>query len=204
MKACPTIDPSLAERARKIMNPLILASGSANRLAFLQDCGLTVKVAKQDVDETYDGSLSGEEIVAHISSIKMDSYLNSKDFDADTLAISLDTMVSFEGKLLGKPKDRQEACKMLSSFSAHKQRVVTGYCIYRPGLGVIRGSEHSDVVFRSLTEAEIQAYLETGEYIGAAGGYRIQKTGYTLIERIEGSWANVIGFPLEAILEELS
>ena len=103
--------------------------------------------------------------------------------------------------MLGKPRDREDAKRMLSSFSGRAQEVVTGFTLYIPSLGTVSSSDSSLVVFSDLTEDDINTYLNTNEWLGAAGAYRIQKTGWTLIDHIEGSWTNVVGLPLETVIE---
>ena len=154
VKEKPVLDEKLVKEARFYLNPLNLASSSPNRLELLEkDCGIKVSEWPQNAEETRDGHTHPSSIVSHIALIKLVSFMNSRDFDPLTLSLALDTMVSLNDEILGKPKDRNDARRMLGEFSA--------------------------------------------------GGYRIQKTGYTLIERIEGSWSNVIGLPLEDITKAL-
>lgn len=200
MEAMPTIARSLRDMAAEVLSPLVLVSGSRNRLETLRSCNVEVEVQSQNTDESYGSLSSPGQIVSHIASVKMASYLSSPGFRPDRLALALDTMVSFEGKMLGKPRDREDAKRMLSSFSGRAQEVVTGFTLYIPSLGTVSSSDSSLVVFSDLTEDDINTYLNTNEWLGAAGAYRIQKTGWKLIERITGSWTNVVGLPLEAVI----
>ncbi len=201
MEAMPTIARSLRDMAAEVLSPLVLVSGSRNRLETLRSCNVEVEVQSQNTDESYGSLSSPGQIVSHIASVKMASYLSSPGFRPDRLALALDTMVSFEGKMLGKPRDREDAKRMLSSFSGRAQEVVTGFTLYIPSLGTVSSSDSSLVVFSDLTEDDINTYLNTNEWLGAAGAYRIQKTGWTLIDHIEGSWTNVVGLPLETVIE---
>lgn len=199
MRRPPEVPPRLKEDARILLSPLVLASASPNRLALLEECGVAVTAAPQDVIEEREGRSPGD-IVRHIAGLKMDSYLGSSGFRADVMALSLDTMVSFRARMLGKPRDLDDARDMLTSFSGEVQDVVTGFHIYMPGHGMLSGASLTKVIFEDLSHEEIDAYLSTGEWQGAAGAYRIQKTGWRLVKAFEGSWTNVIGMPLEDII----
>ena len=204
MKEKPVLDEKLVKEARSRLSPLNLASSSPNRLELLEkDCGIKVSAWPQNAEETKDGHTQPSSIVSHIALIKLVSFMNSCDFDPLTLSLALDTMVSFRDEILGKPEDRNDARRMLSEFSGQMQEVVTGWALFTPTRGILSGCSTSRVFFSQLSEAQIESYLDSGEWTGAAGGYRIQKTGYTLIDRIEGSWSNVIGLPLEDITKVL-
>ena len=204
VKEKPVLDEKLVKEARSCLNPLNLASSSPNRLELLEkDCGIKVSAWPQDAEETRDGHTQPSSIVSHIALIKLVSFMNSRDFDPLTLSLALDTMVSLNDEILGKPKDRNDARRMLGEFSGRMQEVVTGWALFTPARGILSGCSTSRVFFSRLSDAQIESYLDSGEWAGAAGGYRIQKTGYTLIERIEGSWSNVIGLPLEDITKAL-
>lgn len=204
MKEKPVLDEKLVKEARSCLSPLNLASSSPNRLELLEkDCGIKVSAWPQNAEETKDGHTQPSSIVSHIALIKLVSFMNSRDFDPLTLSLALDTMVSFRDEILGKPEDRNDARRMLSEFSGQMQEVVTGWALFTPARGILSGCSTSRVFFSQLSEAQIESYLDSGEWAGAAGGYRIQKTGYTLIDRIEGSWSNVIGLPLEDITKVL-
>ena len=204
MKEKPILDEKLVKDARSCLSPLNLASSSPNRLELLEnDCGIKVSAWPQNAEETKDGHTQPSSIVSHIALIKLVSFMNSRDFDPLTLSLALDTMVSFRDEILGKPEDRNDARRMLREFSGQMQEVVTGWALFTPSRGILSGCSTSRVFFSQLSEAQIESYLDSGEWTGAAGGYRIQKTGYTLIERIEGSWSNVIGLPLEDITKVL-
>lgn len=204
MKEKPVLDEKLVKEARSSLSPLNLASSSPNRLELLEkDCGIKVSAWPQNAEETKDGHTQPSSIVSHIALIKLVSFMNSRDFDPLTLSLALDTMVSFRDEIIGKPEDRNDARRMLSEFSGQMQEVVTGWALFTPARGILSGCSTSRVFFSQLSEAHIESYLDSGEWTGAAGGYRIQKTGYTLIDRIEGSWSNVIGLPLEDITKVL-
>nr|MCR5761432.1 Maf family protein [Sphaerochaetaceae bacterium] len=102
----------------------------------------------------------------------------------------------------GKPKNAEEAASMYRFLSGKKHSVLSGVCMYIPGRGMTESCcVRSDVYFRELSEEDIKRYIETGDYKGVAGAYRIQSYGYTLMEKISGSLSNIIGLPLEKMLE---
>ncbi len=178
---------------------VILASSSPNRKALLEAGGTCVTVFVPDADETKDGN-TPEEVVTHIASRKIDAYISSPLFDSSKVAIAADTLVLINRHLVGKPQDRDDARKILRELSEKRQSVITSAGIYLPGKGKIMVTDRADVIFRNLSDDEIEAYLSTDEWIGAAGGYRLQKTGYKLVEHIDGDWTTVVGLPLKAIL----
>ena len=116
----------------------------------------------------------------------------------DSTVIGADTVVSVGGRILGKPKDEEEAFRMLKLLSGRVHRVTTGYCI------VHRGEEHcgkvvTEVKFRELDDALIGAYIGTGEPMDKAGAYGIQGKAGLFVEWIKGDYYNVVGFPLEIV-----
>ncbi len=183
----------------KAFPSLVLASSSPNRRALLEKGGVSVTVFSPEADETKAGN-TPEEIVENIASRKIDAYMSSEAFDPESPAIAADTLVYINNHLLGKPADRNEAESILKELSDHEQIVISACGLYLPGRGKIMLTDTASVFFRSLSSDEINAYLDTGEWQGAAGGYRLQKTGYLLVDRIDGDWTTVVGLPLRKIL----
>ncbi len=193
-------EPDSLQLAFSVAFPsLVLASSSPNRRSLLENGGSEVRIFIPDADETKDGS-NPLETVLKIAERKLDIYLASQLFDPSLPAISCDTMVLIDNMLLGKPQDEEDATKMLRQLSGRRQSVISAAFIYLPEKGKIAVPDEAGVIFRNLSEDEISAYIKTGEWQGAAGGYRLQKTGYTLIDRIEGDWTTVVGLPLKKIL----
>ncbi len=199
MKVRPVTDPDLTGRLKAKVKKLVLASQSANRRELLESMGLEVIIRPQDIDEMC-GLTEPEEVVKTLSRQKLESYISSPLFEKDLIAVSLDTLVLFEGELIGKPQSEAEAECFLRRFSGKSQTVLTGMSVFVPSNGIITLSDASEVVFEQLDDETVRWYLSTGEWKGAAGGYRIQQSGYTLTRSIEGSWTNVIGFPLESFV----
>jgi len=119
-----------------------------------------------------------------------------------TLVLAADTEVCLDGELLGKPRDAADAVRMLRRLSGARHTVYTGVALLLDSK-VLRGVEATDVYFRTLTDAEIEAYVETGEPMDKAGGYGLQGRAAPFIRRIEGDVYNVIGLPL-CLVAELS
>lgn len=179
---------------------LVLCSTSPNRKKLLECGGSSVSVFSPNTDEKTDG-LKTEEAMKKNAREKIECYLNSNKFDPSKIAISADTLVEIDGLLLGKPKNKDDAFLTLSMLSGRVQKVYTGCALFIPGKELHIFCDSALVKFRSLSKEEIEEYIETNEWVGAAGGYRIQKTGYTLIESITGDFFTVVGLPLKRLIE---
>lgn len=198
--------PSAALKKLGVIAPsLLLASSSPNRRQLLLDCGVkTVYTFSPDADETIEYK-DIKEAMEENAWRKMKAYLSSSAFTYDIPALSADTLVEIDGQLLGKPKNKEDAVSMLSLLSGRKQRVYTGCGVYDP---VTKKTtyfcDEASLIFRTLTKEEILSYIESGEWKGAAGGYRLQKTGIELVERIDGDWTTIVGLPIENIIRILN
>ena len=179
---------------------VVLASSSPNRKKLLEDGGTSVIVFKPSADENIKG-LEMKEAMMKNARVKMEDYLSSPFFIPSLPAISADTLVHIDNKLLGKPKDREDAKKTLTLLSGRRQTVLTGCALYTPENGLYVFCDEADVVFKDLDEDEIEEYLERGEWEGAAGGYRLQKNGWRLVEEIQGDWTTVVGLPILKLIE---
>ena len=196
-----TIEPTPAQiEFAEVFPEVVLASGSPNRKALLEKGGCIVHRYVPATEEVRDESRP-EETVREIAEGKMKAYRESPEFRADLPGITADTLVLFEGKLLGKPRDNEEAKEFLHFLSGGFQTVLSGCVLYRPeSKDTVSFTSSSRVLFKELSDEEIDSYVATGECIGAAGAYRLQKTGWKLVEEIEGSWSNVVGLPLEDLI----
>ena len=196
------IEPtSLQLEFSSIFPTLMLASSSPNRKALIEAGGTKVLTFKPDILEVRDdrdpiGSV--ERIVKN----KLDVYLSSSSFQPELIAIAADTLVFKDGKLMGKPIDEDDARSMLCFQSGGKQSVLTSIGMYIPNIGNVYFTDSADVNFKVLSDEEIDKYILTGESMGAAGAYRFQKTGYTLLESIDGDWTTVVGLPMRAIIDK--
>lgn len=116
------------------------------------------------------------------------------------LILGCDTCIQLEGAILGKPRDARQAAEFLQRLSGREHRVISGLCVVDVRTGSVHEtSVESAVRVRRLSSGDLRAYLHSGEWAGAAGGYRVQGKGARLIECIRGSHSNVVGLPLEAL-----
>ena len=204
MDRCPEVDERLMERLRSLSPVMVLASGSPNRRKLLENAGLRVITRPQDIWEIC-GFTEPDKVVRSLSEQKMQSYLKSQEFDPSLPAVAVDTLVSLDGKLMGKPKDDDDARSMIRSFSGRWHDVFSGMSVYVPKTGkVCCICDVTRVLFRPLTESDIDWYISTGDCTGAAGAYKIQENGYKLIDSIDGSFSNIIGLPMERLAQALS
>lgn len=184
----------------KAVPELVLASSSPNRKALLEAGGTKVRVYVPETEERRNGS-SPEDVVRSIAKGKIDAYTSSQSYDPSMIAIAADTLVLIDGELLGKPGSEEDARAILRHLSGREQVVISSAGIKMPGRDSLMITDTASVFFRSLSDAEIDEYISTEEWKGAAGGYRLQKTGYRLVDRIDGDWTTVVGLPLRKILD---
>ena len=182
-------------------HPLILASGSPRRRYLLEQAGLTFRVVPSTVDESSvpaDQPENQARILAEAKAKEV-AQLYPKSW-----VIGADTLVLIGDAVLGKPDTEAEARQMLQRLSNATHRVLTGYCV------CCKATERSfsetvetKVMFKTLSEAEIDWYLSTGEPFDKAGAYAVQGLGSFLVKRIEGSYTNVVGLPVCEVIEYL-
>jgi len=181
---------------------IILASNSPRRRELLGGLGIdfTVKVIS-GIDESWPRDLKGEEIPLYISREKAEPY--KALIKPDELVITADTIVYVDGEVLGKPRDKADAERMLHLISGRWHEVITGVTL------MTAAREHSFAVttrvkFANLTDSEINSYVESGLPMDKAGAYGIQEwIGYVGVEAIEGSYFNVVGLPVQRLYREL-
>ena len=180
-----------------VMSPaprLILASGSPRRRDLLGDLGIPFEIAVSDVPETLAPDLEPEAQSMALAERKARAVASGL---AAGIVLGADTVVVRDGRLLGKPRDDADAIEMLRLLSGRDHQVVTGIAVTDVARGSVNSSAVSTVVrFRSLTEAEIAAYVATGEPRDKAGAYAIQGLGVDLVEDLRGCFSNVVGLPL--------
>jgi septum formation protein len=175
--------------------PLILASASPQRRDILTRLGVPFEVRPADVEELTDGDPL--EVAAENARRKAQA-IAARLGDRDGRAIlGVDTVVTVDGDVLGKPADAREAAAMLGRLQGRTHRVVSGL-VLTPHPAV---TEVTSVTFRTLSPAQVDAYVATGEWRGRAGGYAIQERGGALVRRIEGDYLNVVGLPVGALLD---
>jgi septum formation protein len=180
---------------------IILASNSPRRKELLTQISLDFTVAPADVDESV---LTGEAPEACASRLAQDKARVAANRAGEGIVIAADTIVVVDGAVLGKPIDADDARRMLERLSGKEHAVVTGLAVLDASTGrsIVRTSV-TKVVFRDLSQREIDAYVATGEPLDKAGAYGIQERGALLVERIEGCYSNVVGLPLSLLGEML-
>jgi len=186
----------------KLNYHIILASNSPRRKELLGGLGLDYEVRTlPGIDESYPDTLQGEDIPVYISSKKASAYLDS--LKNNELLITADTIVWLDGRVLGKPSDEEEACQMLRDLSGKTHQVITGVTLATTAFQKSFASV-SQVTFASLTEEEIKYYVDHYHPMDKAGSYGVQEwIGFIGVERIEGSYFNVMGLPVQRLYREL-
>lgn len=180
---------------------VILASKSPRRQQLLTDLGLKFTVQSTDVPEEFPAGLAMTEIPVFLAELKAEAfrpYLKNNQ-----LVITADTIVWLDGEVLGKPTDYEDGFRMLKGLSGKKHEVITGVCLLSTEKKVSFYAL-TDVWFKSLSDEEIHYYLENYRPYDKAGAYGIQEwIGYVAINRIEGSFYNVMGLPIQSLYEHL-
>ena len=181
---------------------ILLASNSPRRRELLQGLDISYHVTSiPDIDETYPADLSGEQIPVYIARKKATAY--DQMMDENTLLITADTIVWAEEQVFGKPKDKDDAIKMLQTLAGKTHQVITGVCIRTQHQEKSFASVTS-VSFSNLSDEEILYYVDKYKPFDKAGSYGIQEwIGYVGVERIEGSYFNVMGLPIQRLYKEL-
>ncbi|MBE9602054.1 Maf family nucleotide pyrophosphatase [Pedobacter sp. MC2016-24] len=181
--------------------PIILASKSPRRQELLKAMGLDFKIVLKDVDESYPADLSPAEIAVYIAEKKA---LAFNDLDADHIVITADTIVAFGPDILGKPADRAEAIAVLTKLSGAVHQVYTGVSINYRGQ-ITSFYDLTEVTFNTLSAAQIIYYVDQYLPYDKAGSYGIQEwIGLVAVEKITGSYTNVMGLPTEKLYKALA
>lgn len=176
---------------------IILASKSPRRKDILEIMGVDFEVDVADVDESVSASLTPVEAVCEISRRKAEAVVQ-RHKDEDFIVVSADTVVVIDGKIIGKPRDTQDALDILKSLSARTHHVYTGFTV-TDGEKTKTDFEVTQVHFKELDEDDIKRYIATGECMDKAGAYGIQQKGNLFVEYIHGDYYNVVGFPISKI-----
>lgn len=181
---------------------LILASHSPRRRELLTGCGLQFTLADNyEVDERYPDDLPADEVAAYLSRLKSESF--PRELSDGEVLITADTVVLLQDRILGKPSGREGAIGMLRDLSGRNHRVITGVTLRRRD-GIETFDSRTEVWFKPLTAEEIRYYVDTFQPYDKAGAYGIQEwIGYVGIERIEGSFYNVMGLPVQKLIARL-
>lgn len=179
---------------------IILASKSPRRQELLRLMDLDFRMVLKEVDESYPDGLTPAEIAVFIAEKKA---LAFDEEAGDEIILTADTIVEINGQILGKPENAGHAVEMLKLLSGNMHRVITGVCLMYQG-HVNKFYDISEVFFRKLTDAEITGYVAKYQPFDKAGAYGIQEwVGLTGIQRINGSYTNVVGLPTEKLYQQL-
>jgi septum formation protein len=181
--------------------PIILASASPRRRELLQQMGLTFEVLPSHAPEVHEEQLTAREVS------QLNAYRKAREIakqNPDALVLGADTLVYLGTELFGKPRDLNEAVAMLEKLQGHTHEVVTAICLLH-----LRGHrqkvfvESTSVTFHRLNIDQMRAYFDKVNPLDKAGAYAIQQDGHLIVEKIEGSYSNVVGLPVERLEEEL-
>ena len=181
---------------------MILASESPRRRELLAAVGVPFRVVPSGVDEI---PRPGESPSRFVRRAAIDKGEAVAERYPSSFVLSADTIVVADGRILGKPRDRAEARRMLSGLAGREHRVYTAICLLCRERGFRDlGTEVTRVRFRPLTAAEVAAYVRTGECDDKAGAYAAQGAGMLLIDRVAGSFTNVVGLPMTRVVAMLA
>lgn len=180
------------------MEPIILASSSPRRQEILKSLKIPFRVITSNIDETLTSAIPLEEVPEFLATEKVYAVIKSLPPKQEIQWIlGADTVIVFNDKIFGKPQTQEEAFNNIKLFQGKTHTVITSIVLYngKTKQTTTRTSK-TDVTFTSMTDEEIQWYIDSGEWHGAAGGYRIQGTASIFITKVEGSYSGVIGLPI--------
>ena len=179
------------------MEPIILASESKRRHDFFRLLDLPFTSFPSNVDESFDPRMEASSVVKELAERKVKKILETLDTEKFSWVCGADTLITLDGKYYGKPEDRADAANMLRCFQGRKHQVITGITLYNGKKKTFDSrSVISEVSFASLSDKEIDWYLDSGEWQGVAGSYQIQGLASCLINAINGSFSSIMGLPL--------
>jgi len=179
---------------------LILASGSPQRRAILEQLGLEFTVAVSGVEELEQGPAA--EVALENARRKALAVAGPLASNGATTVLAVDTVVALDDRLYGKPADRAEAAATLRALAGRRHQVLSGICVIEEGSERV-ATAVTTVAFRALSDAAIEWYVDTGEWRDRAGGYAIQGRGAALVQSIDGDYLNVVGLPVATLLDLL-
>lgn len=184
------------------MKTLYLASKSPRRREILETMGMTFELVSGDCPEIVNDWERPDQVVMSIALQK--GLSAAKQFNQGELIISADTIVVSEGRILGKPRDREDAFKVLKDLSGKGHEVMTAFSIIEAGtFNKVVEYVVTEVTFKDYDDDFINWYLDSGEPFDKAGAYGIQAKGALMVEKIDGDYFNVVGFPISKIVDVL-
>jgi len=180
---------------------LILASGSPRRQQFFRDLDLDFEIRLKEIEEIYPSELKAEEITNYLAELKAKAF--EGELEPNEILVTSDTIVWFNDKALGKPKDAQDAFAILKSLSNATHEVITSVC-FKTSTKTSVLYELTKVTFNKLSDEAIHYYIDNYKPFDKAGAYGIQEwIGFVGVSKIEGSYANVMGMPTDKVYEYL-
>lgn len=187
------------------MAEFILASGSPRRRELLSAVGMDFEVVVSEADENSLSKDAPVEIyVQELALLKAAAAAKRVLKKRNSLIIAADTIVTLDGKILGKPYDEDDAFNMLKALSGRTHEVFTGYCVMRIRDGfTVCNRVRTEVTFKALDDEKIRSYIKTKEPMDKAGAYGIQGLGALMVEKINGDYFNVVGLPVSALSDTL-
>ncbi len=177
---------------------IVLASASPRRRELLRSAGIRALIVPADLDETPRPQEAPADLVQRLSLAKA-----RRIASAGTIVLAADTVVVVDDNILGKPVDAADAGRMLRSLSGRTHAVLTGLSVIDPSGSARTHVERTDVTFVTLTAADIDWYVATGEPLDKAGAYGIQGAAARFVERVRGSYTNIVGLPLAVAVDML-
>ena len=179
---------------------MILASNSPRRKEILENFGFNLKVITKNIEEVSDE----KDIIKRIEDIARKKVLAVAEVYPNEFVVGADTVVVVDDKILGKPKDKKDIYEMLHSLSGKSHKVITSFSFVNISKNIsISDSEVSEVYFKNITDEEISWYIDTKEPFDKAGSYGIQGKGSYFVERIDGDFFAVMGFPIGKFVRTL-
>lgn len=180
----------------------ILASASPRRKELLSIYVKDFKIMPADIDETVPDNIALEDAPLYTAKEKAAAVFNK--LNEDEIIITADTIVMLDNKIYGKPKDKLDAYNMIKTLSGKTHQVITGVCCYSKDKQInIEFSDVTNVAFTDISDEIIEKYLENAEYIDKAGAYAVQGLASMFVEKIEGSYDNVVGLPMGRLARNL-
>lgn len=180
---------------------IVLASASPRRSELLESADISFKIVPADIDES---ALPDEEPIEHVLRLADGKAHKASSIADGRFFIGADTIVLCDDEIMGKPRDSADARRMLRSLSGRVHQVITGFAVMEKKTGkVVSKAVTTDVAFKQLDDVEIEAYVSTGCPMDKAGAYAIQGGAAYMVERIDGSYTNVVGLPLCEVVETL-
>jgi septum formation protein len=179
------------------MESIILASGSLRRQEYFRLLGLPFSIVPSQMEEFLDPALIPEEQAAKLAEDKVHAVMETLKSQLPKWIVGADTLISIDGDILGKPKDREDARQTILRFSGRSHEVITSMALYNGKTKTISSKTVKTLVtFAEISEQELEWYLDTGEWQEVAGSYKIQGLASCFILKIDGSYSNVVGLPI--------